>query len=296
MLLFFYKSNLELNMSQFIFDYCCEMDDKSINFYLWSASPKIYSHLWWSSYLSCAMLCFLIWSMLALISASNLFLLHFLHLRISSVSPPSSQLNPSRRIRISIDSCFHCIWNLGYQLPGIFYPNWGSFCWNLSCFVTPPTALNFSLWFCPIFSGIDLWAHCLMLKFIDCISFRKSWFIFWEFSGDVQELIVIWCDHHLIFWGYCICLKYLTFKDILHCRLIAPFPGNLSIFLGRLFGLGIFSGFSSALQFPSINLHQCKCTFDGLLFFGVGFLFLPESFFSFFPFILILLQKLAKSC
>ena len=172
------------------------MDDKSINFYLWSASPKIYSHRWWFSYLSCVMLCFWVWLMLVWISVSSLFLLHFLCHRIFLVSPTSFQLSPSHRIRISIGSCFHCTWNLNCQLPGIFYPNWGSFCWNLNCSAKPPTALSSSLWFCPIFSGIDLWAHCWGLEFIDCISFRKSWFIFWGFSDDVQELIVIWYDRH----------------------------------------------------------------------------------------------------
>ena len=150
------------------------MDDKSINFYLWSASPKIYSHRWWFSYLSCVMLCFWVWLMLVWISVSSLFLLHFLCHRIFLVSPTSFQLSPSHRIRISIGSCSHCTWNLSCQLPGIFYPNWGSFCWNLSYFATPPTEPSFSLWFCPQSSETCLWVHCWGLEFIGCISFQNS--------------------------------------------------------------------------------------------------------------------------
>jgi hypothetical protein len=60
--------------------------------------------------------------------------------------------------------------------------------------------------------------------------------------------------------------------------------------------LGTFSGFSSAIRFTSPNLCVNRLTFDGFLFFDVGFLFLSEPFLSLLPLIFVFLQKLAKSC
>lgn len=84
--------------------------------------------------------------------------------------------------------------------------------------------------------------------------------------------------------------------DTLHCMLTWLVQGSPHIFLDMSCELGTFSGFSSAIRFPSPNLCVNGLTFDGFLFFNVRFLFLSEPFLSFLPLIFVLLQKLAKSC
>jgi len=83
--------------------------------------------------------------------------------------------------------------------------------------------------------------------------------------------------------------------DILSYRLIAPFRGSLSIYVDRPLLFGIFFDFASATQSIFIGLHDSTTTFDGVLLFSIGLLFLFESLFSFLSLRFILLQKLAKS-